>query len=326
MSDVEAIPWCDMGNTRTDQWTTTAGSEASQSAAQPRPRPGNNGLRSFLDQWQRPEFVCGWGAAFVNISLTFPINKVMFRQQLYGVKTGRAIQQLRKEGLTHIYRGLLPPLLQKTTSMSLMFGLYFEFQRQIHHYGPTVPETVVKSTSAMLAGTVEALLTPFERVQVLMQDRNYHNQYKHTVHAFRDIRVKFGITEFYRGLSAILLRNGPSNVFFFLGRDFLRERYADVESTGERVLLDFASGAVLGALISTVFYPVNVVKVRMQCKVGGDFMHMMTAFQLILQERNYSVKKLFRGVHINYTRAVVSWGIANATYEYLIKNVFQKTR
>jgi hypothetical protein len=25
-------------------------------------------------------FVCGWGAAFINITVTFPINKVMFRQ------------------------------------------------------------------------------------------------------------------------------------------------------------------------------------------------------------------------------------------------------
>ena len=26
------------------------------------------------------EFVCGWGAAFINITVTFPMNKVMFRQ------------------------------------------------------------------------------------------------------------------------------------------------------------------------------------------------------------------------------------------------------
>ena len=26
------------------------------------------------------EFVCGWGAAFINITCTFPMNKVMFRQ------------------------------------------------------------------------------------------------------------------------------------------------------------------------------------------------------------------------------------------------------
>lgn len=28
--------------------------------------------------WQ--EFVCGWGAAFINVTVTYPINKLIFRQ------------------------------------------------------------------------------------------------------------------------------------------------------------------------------------------------------------------------------------------------------
>lgn len=26
------------------------------------------------------EFVCGWGASFINISVTYPVYKIMFRQ------------------------------------------------------------------------------------------------------------------------------------------------------------------------------------------------------------------------------------------------------
>lgn len=26
------------------------------------------------------EFACGWGAAFINITITYPINKIIFRQ------------------------------------------------------------------------------------------------------------------------------------------------------------------------------------------------------------------------------------------------------
>ena len=36
-------------------------------------------------------------------------------------------------------------------------------------------------------------------------------------------------------------------------------------------LSDFLSGAVLGAFISTVFFPVNVTKTHMQLVVGGEF-------------------------------------------------------
>ncbi|XP_053382379.1 mitochondrial nicotinamide adenine dinucleotide transporter SLC25A51-like [Mercenaria mercenaria] len=290
--------------------------------------PSQHVLRNFRKdssegltrQWQRPEFVCGWGAAFVNISVTFPINKVMFRQQLYGVRVWKAIQQLQKEGLTHIYRGLMPPLLQKTTSMSIMFGLYYEFQRHLNSTFPSVWSPVNKSVAAMLAGTVESVLTPFERVQVLLQDRTYHRHYGNTLHAFSEIRQTHGIKEFYRGQTAILLRNGPSNVLFFLGRDYLHMVYPADETAGQKVLLDFVSGACLGAFLSSLFYPLNVVKVRMQSKVGGEFVKVLPTFKKILMERNYSIKKLYRGLHINYTRAFISWGIVNATYEFLMKH------
>lgn len=277
-----------------------------------------NGL---IDHWKRPEFVCGWGAAFVNISVTFPINKVMFRQQLYGVRTFKAISQLRKEGISHIYRGLMPPLLQKTTSMSLMFGLYYEFERDLNSAFPQIWSPINKSVAAMLAGCVEAVLTPFERVQVLMQDRTYHKHYNNTLHAFREIRSKYGLKEFYRGQTAILLRNGPSNVLFFLGRDYLQGIYAPTEMPYKKFFLDFISGACLGAFCSSVFYPINVVKVRMQSKVGGNFLQLWPTFKVLLKERNYSIKKLFRGLHVNYTRAFISWGIANATYEVLMKHI-----
>ena len=275
-----------------------------------------------LNRVKRPEFMCGWGAAFVNISVTFPINKIMFRQQLYGVRTLKAIGQLRKEGLTHIYRGLLPPLLQKTTSMSLMFGLYYEFQRQFNQHLPLLSPSTTKVSAAMLAGTVEAILTPFERVQVLMQDRKYHNHYNNSIHALRELHHQHGIKELYRGQMAILLRNGPSNVLFFLGRDYCLKSYSDTDSASQKVMLDFISGALLGACISTVFYPLNVVKVRMQSQVGTPFSQLVPTFKLILTDREYRLTKIFRGVHINYTRALISWGIVNATYEFLMQHFF----
>lgn len=37
-------------------------------------------LRPSLSTSENKEFVCGWGAATVNILVTFPINKIIFRQ------------------------------------------------------------------------------------------------------------------------------------------------------------------------------------------------------------------------------------------------------
>ena len=40
----------------------------------------------------------GWGAAMFNIFVTFPVNKTVFRQQVYGFSLQDALIQLKAEG------------------------------------------------------------------------------------------------------------------------------------------------------------------------------------------------------------------------------------
>ena len=57
-----------------------------------RMRLGQDGRN--LSEWIRPWF-CGLGSGVMDISITFPINKVMFRQQLNGITSKQAINQRR---------------------------------------------------------------------------------------------------------------------------------------------------------------------------------------------------------------------------------------
>lgn len=61
-------------------------------------------------EWR--EFVCGWGAAFINITVTFPINKVMFRQ-VYLFKYNIFLFDLRStfflDALWYAYKKCLHP-------------------------------------------------------------------------------------------------------------------------------------------------------------------------------------------------------------------------
>ena len=77
--------------------------------------------------------------------------------------------------------------------------------------------------SAFLAGCTEATLVPFERVQTLMQETKYHGKFKNTPAAFYQLYTQYGVREYYRGLSAVLMRNGPSNVIFFASREKVRK-------------------------------------------------------------------------------------------------------
>ncbi|XP_030594726.1 solute carrier family 25 member 51 [Archocentrus centrarchus] len=266
-------------------------------------------------------YVCGSLAAFTNIVVTFPIQKVLFRQQLHGVLVIDAVRQLQRDGLRNLYRGLLPPLLQKSTTVAIMFGLYEDFSRVLLDQAGNsgVPELITRSFAAALAGTAEAILTPFERVQTLLQDHRHHGRFNNTAHTFRTLLTEYGMTECYRGLVPILLRNGPSNVLFFGLRGPIKEQLPEATSKAGNLVNDFVCGGVLGAALGIMFYPLNVVKSRAQSQVGGAFQPCREVLLTVWRERGGSIAMLFRGAHLNYHRSLLSWGIINATYELLLK-------
>ena len=103
---------------------------------------------------------------------------------LHGVKLTHAFSQIRAEGLPYLYRGIFPPLAQRTISLSLMFGVYDGIKRpMIENVGMNVYSA--KILAGMVAGTFEAVLMPFERIQSILADATYHEHYKNTHHAFR---------------------------------------------------------------------------------------------------------------------------------------------
>ncbi|GIY11603.1 mitochondrial nicotinamide adenine dinucleotide transporter SLC25A51 [Caerostris darwini] len=273
------------------------------------------------------EYACGWGSGFINIMITFPINKVMFRQMLHGVDSQHAFNQIKREGMRFLYRGVLPPLLQKATSTSIMFGSYKEFSEIVQGKFPSMQKFSVLCTAAILAGSAEAVLTPFERIQTLLQDRHYNTKFKNTYHAFSELRQQHGFKEFYRGMTPILLRNSVGNILFFGLKDFVKD-FLPIKSTDsvlQEFVKDFISGAFVGAFTSTVFYPVNVVKTKMQVNCGTPFVSLSEAFKQTYIERDRSIRKLYYGVHVNYTRSFLSWGIINASNQLLKKIFFNET-
>ncbi len=69
-------------------------------------------------------------------------------------------------------------------------------------------------------GIPHSALSDFS-LQMLMQDAKYHTRFRNTVDALYQLRV-YGPGEYYRGLSAILLRNCPGNVVFFTYREKIK--------------------------------------------------------------------------------------------------------
>lgn len=140
--------------------------------------------RSILAAFDWKEFACGCGAAFINIGVTYPIYKMIFRQMLHGVPITSAFGQLRNEGLGFLYRGIFPPMAQKTISLSIMFGV-FDGSRRYLIENFSMNAYTVKIIAGITSGTVEAVLLPFERVQTLLAHSKYHEYFANTPRAFK---------------------------------------------------------------------------------------------------------------------------------------------
>ncbi|VDD95621.1 unnamed protein product [Enterobius vermicularis] len=304
---------------------------------------------------QQRDFICGWGAGCIETTVLYPQSKLIFRQQLRGLAAKEALLQLKNEGLVHLYRGLLPPLLMRSASRALMFGMYEKWKNVLccPESPPHSSFTLCHAEAAFLAGSCEAFLCPLERTQVILQCPEYHNRYRNTAHAFRSL-AGMGVRELYRACSVIIVRNGLSNSLFFTLREPLWRKILRVDEYGFtsgrlsdrfvykhlcHILLyldifflrlppsfinfgaNFCSGALLGASISTLFFPVNVVKNRMQSTVQTKFQSGFKVLFIVIKERG-GFSGLYRGVGLNFTRSLLAWGITNSAYEFLRERFF----
>lgn len=276
------------------------------------------------------EFFSGYCAACTSITLLFPVNKCLFRQMLGNISFSEAFMQIKSEGVANFYRGLLPPLLQKSTSYSIMFGTQNEYylilkgacdntnSKYIKSISPSNKNSIITSISGGLAGLTEAILTPFERVQALLQMQKYHSSYRHTWHVFEDVTKSHGLKELYRGVSAICMRNSLSNALFFSLRSPMKQMFPQTNNRFQNSFYDFINGGLLGAMISTLFYPLNVIKSNMQARVGGHFPGILPTFRVIYEARGKKIHLIFKGVGVNFSRAMMAWGITNSVYELVL--------
>ncbi|KAM7536678.1 hypothetical protein Aperf_G00000082764 [Anoplocephala perfoliata] len=268
------------------------------------------------------EYICGAVASMVNIFVVFPLHKTVFFQQLEGTNFAEAFARLRAEGFAHLYRGLLPPLLQRSASASVMFGFQSQSQRflQRHQLTMVLPPHIKTVISATLAGSLEATLTPFERVQTLLQSSNSSHLYKNTSGTLYSLLKSHGFRELYRGFTAVILRNCIGNVLYFSGKNKLQEKsYSQDVPSSQRHLTDFLIGGFLGSTIGVILFPLNVAKTQMQSVVGSSFNSLRLTLRCLLNERQHvKIGRLYSGLPANFVRSLLSWGIITMVYEWLL--------
>uniref|UniRef100_A0A1I8C1T1 Solute carrier family 25 member 51 n=1 Tax=Meloidogyne hapla TaxID=6305 RepID=A0A1I8C1T1_MELHA len=235
------------------------------------------------------EFFCGASAGCIETFVLFPKTKIIFRQQLHNISLVDAAKQIQS------------------------YNYAFLLARRSFGNKCSNPTKMISS------GATEACLCPLERVQSLLQTTKHLDKFKNTGHTFRLIYRDYPLKD-------------CSNILFFSLREPLRTSLLKLSPQPVdnnrgifHSLADFICGGFLGGCISTLFYPINVVKNRMQSSVCAEFISSWHVLQIIMAEREGSIRALYRGAQLNFSRSVLTWGITNSVYGFLIREFFPRS-
>ncbi|KAH3664173.1 hypothetical protein OGAPHI_004887 [Ogataea philodendri] len=140
-----------------------------------------------------------------------------------------------------------------------------------------------------------------------------------TISGLAKIASKEGVFTLYRGLSLMLVMAVPSNMVYFSGYEYLRDRSPFKDD--HPVLNPLLCGSVARILAATAVAPLELIKTRLQAvptsqHTSSQIMKMVVANSLNEVKSNGLVS-LFKGLQLTLWRDVPFSGIYWASYEFL---------
>lgn len=258
-------------------------------------------------------YVYGGTSTLLPTIILFPIYKTVFRQQIHITPVHQAVKQLTQEGPRKLYRGVVPPLLMKTVSNTLLFGLHDTLFHLLLSQKVTFTSTL-PALAGFGAGLVEAaVLTPLERVQNVLQNSQNDRQLptmKSVLNKLKELRLKSG---YYRGFMPIAVRNTAGSALYFGLKGPLRDAVTDQGLSP--MLSSFISGTMTSMTVSLTLYPISVLVANMQAQVDKDVKGVVASWRMLWQTRQQSVILLYRGGSLVILRCI-TWGLITVMYDW----------
>ncbi|XP_004717785.1 solute carrier family 25 member 53 [Echinops telfairi] len=276
--------------------------------------------------WPSQAYALGAISNFMSTFLTFPVYKVVFRQQIHAVAVSEAVRQLWHEGPRYFYRGIYPPLLSKTLQGTLLFGTYDSLLSLLSPVGPH--SLGQRWEAGLMSGVVEAVaLSPFERVQNVLQDGRKQARFPSTFSILKEFnsygfwgRLSRG---YYRGFWPVLARNSLGSALYFSFKDPIKE---GLEEQGlPHWVPALVSGSVNGTITCLVLYPLIVLVANMQSHIGWqDMPSLWASVKEVWDTRGRKMSLIYRGGSLVILRSSVTWGITTAIHDFLQRKFYTR--
>jgi len=246
-------------------------------AAEEARAPAMESVKSFISGG-----VGGTGAVIVGHP--FDLTKTRMQTALPGTYSGSidiVRKTLRLDGVTGLYRGIVPPLLGVTPIFAISFWAYDAGKQLIYASTPGRKSEKLSTAELALAGFLSAIPTtlvtaPVERAKVLLQVQGQgqgEQMYKGVTDVLRQLYKEGGIRSIYRGTAATLVRDGPGSAAYFAAYEVTKKWLSPAHSPTADLNLGaiIVAGGTAGVAMWAIAIPPDVIKSRIQSAPSGTY-------------------------------------------------------
>ncbi|KAF9455072.1 carnitine/acyl carnitine carrier [Macrolepiota fuliginosa MF-IS2] len=225
------------------------------------------------------------GAAAVLVGHPFDLTKTRLQTAAPGAYTGAidvVKKTLAKDGITGLYRGMVPPLLGITPIFAVSFWAYDASKQLIFALTPDRTTRSLSTAELATAGFLSAVPTtlitaPVERAKVLLQVQGQgaasEVKYKGVTDVLRHLYKEGGVRSIYRGTGATLARDGPGSAAYFAAYEVTKKFLTPAGSSPADLNLGaiILAGGTAGVAMWAIAIPPDVLKSRLQSAPTGTY-------------------------------------------------------
>lgn len=274
-------------------------------------------------------FALGSIAGACGATAVYPIDLVKTRMQ--NQRTGAYIGELmyrnswdcfkkviRHEGLTGLYRGLVPQLMGVAPEKAIKLTMNDLVRDKFTNHGhiPLHGEIIAGGC----AGASQVMFTnPLEIVKIRLQVAG-EIATTERLSALTVVR-ELGFFGLYKGARACLLRDIPFSAIYFPAYAHLKPKFADDTGYNSPMSL-LVAGAIAGMPAASLVTPADVIKTRLQvvAREGQtSYNGLMDATRKIYAEEGF--RAFWKGAIARMCRSSPQFGVTLVTYE-LLQRVF----
>ncbi|KAF5384976.1 hypothetical protein D9615_001391 [Tricholomella constricta] len=229
---------------------------------------------------------CG-GVAAVLVGHPFDLTKTRLQTAGPGVYTGAVDvvkKALARDGISGMYRGMVPPLLGVTPIFAVSFWAYDASKKLIFAFTPNRTNEALSTAEIAAAGFLSAVPTtlitaPVERAKVLLQVQGQggSEKYKGVLDVMKHLYREGGMRSIFRGTGATLARDGPGSAAYFAAYEVTKKALTPAGSSPTELNLGaiIVAGGTAGIAMWALAIPPDVLKSRIQSAPTGTYSGML---------------------------------------------------